>query len=62
MADCFRRLGIKGLLESEVLPVIRPHTPEWFSALEVWNPPQAMMTKACIAAMVGEPYEKLPDL
>lgn len=46
-------LEAKGLLEPEVLPVIRPHTPEWFAALEVWNPPQAMMTQACVAAMEG---------
>jgi Permuted papain-like amidase enzyme, YaeF/YiiX, C92 family len=26
-------------------PALRPHSPEWFKALEVWNPKQAAITK-----------------
>lgn len=26
-------------------PPLRPHSPEWFNALEIWNPKQAAMTK-----------------
>ncbi len=26
-------------------PYMRPHTPEWFAALDIWNPPQAAMTR-----------------
>jgi hypothetical protein len=46
-------LEAKGLIAPDVLTVLRPHTAEWFAALEVWNPPQAMMVRAAIAAMEG---------
>jgi hypothetical protein len=44
----------RGLLEPVATEVVLPHTAEWFSALEIWNPPQAMMTKAAIAARGGD--------
>jgi hypothetical protein len=46
-------LELKGLRQATVASVLRPHSPEWFAALEVWNPPQAMMTRMAIAAMGG---------
>ena len=46
-------LELKGLLQPTSAPVLRPHSPEWFAALEVRNPLQAMMTKAVIATMGG---------
>lgn len=33
---------------------LRPHTPDWFANLELWNPLQAMMTREAIAASKGE--------
>ena len=29
-------------------PVLRPHTPEWFDALEIWDPPKAAMTRIAV--------------
>ena len=29
-------------------PYLRPHTPEWFTALEIWDPPKAAMTRIAI--------------
>jgi len=43
-----------GLLSATEASPLRPHTREWFDALEIWNPPQAMMTRAAIAA-AGKP-------
>lgn len=38
-----------GLLGAVPETVLIPHTPEWFAALEIWDPPQAMMTRTAIA-------------
>ena len=48
-------VAIKWLEESGLLTpaperVLRPHTEEWFAALEVWNPKQAAMTRMVIAS------------
>src|SRR5450830_354974 len=43
-----RWLEINGQLAPIAQPVLRPHTPEWFAALELWNPSQAAMTRAAI--------------
>ena len=43
-----------GLLAPAAERILRPHTPEWFAALEVWNPPQAAMTRMAIEA-AGSP-------
>lgn len=44
-----------GLLAPVSERVLRPHTDEWFAALEVWNPTQAAMTRMAIAS-AGNPY------
>ncbi|MHA6874950.1 YiiX/YebB-like N1pC/P60 family cysteine hydrolase [Ralstonia pseudosolanacearum] len=44
----------KGLLEPVSPELLRPHTPEWFASLRVWNPKQAAMVEAAIAA-TGSP-------
>lgn len=33
---------------------LRPHTPEWFAAMEVWDPPRAAMTRKMIE-LAGSP-------
>ncbi|MBB5064913.1 hypothetical protein HDF15_003275 [Granulicella mallensis] len=38
----------KGLLEKQAITHLTPHTPEWFEALQVWDPPQAAMVQAVI--------------
>lgn len=40
----------KGLLQSSEPPLVRPHSPEWFSALEAWDPPQARHVREIVAA------------
>lgn len=40
----------RGLLQPTAPTLLRPHTPEWFTSLREWNPQQAAMTKAAIAA------------
>jgi Permuted papain-like amidase enzyme, YaeF/YiiX, C92 family len=42
-------LEANGLLVPASERVLRPHSPEWFAALEIWNPAQAAMTKIAIA-------------
>jgi Permuted papain-like amidase enzyme, YaeF/YiiX, C92 family len=41
-------LEANGLLARPVLPPLKPHTTEWFVALEQWDPPKAMMTREII--------------
>ena len=42
-------LQAKGLFVPEAEPwPLRPHTPEWFAALDVWDPIQAAMTRTAI--------------
>lgn len=41
-------LEANGLLARPVLPHLKPHTTEWFVALEQWDPPKAMMTREII--------------
>lgn len=41
-------LEFNQLLVPAARPYLRPHTPEWFAALEVWDPPQAAMTRKAI--------------
>lgn len=41
-------LEANNLLTPPVDAILRPHTPEWFAALELWNPQQAAMTRAAI--------------
>jgi hypothetical protein len=41
-------LQANGLLVPASERVLRPHSPEWFAALEMWNPAQAAMTKLAI--------------
>ncbi|PDT38150.1 hypothetical protein CO671_01770 [Rhizobium sp. M10] len=43
-------LTMNGHPLSDKPPELVPHTPEWFSSLEQWDPPQAMMTRAVIEA------------
>jgi hypothetical protein len=45
-----RWLQANGLFVPEAEPWLRPHTPEWFAALEVWDPIQAATTRAAIEA------------
>lgn len=40
----------RGLLETTLPELLRPHTPEWFASLRTWNPKQAAMTEAAIQA------------
>jgi hypothetical protein len=47
-------LEANNLLAPAADSFLRPHTPEWFAALEVWNPPQAVITKTIIEA-AGSP-------
>jgi hypothetical protein len=41
-------LGANNLLVTAAEQFLRPHTPEWFAALDVWNPPQAAMTRIVV--------------
>jgi hypothetical protein len=41
-------LECQNLLKVTETPPLRPHTPEWFEALEVWNPVQAELTRKYI--------------
>lgn len=43
-----RWLEINAHLPPSVSRPLIPHTPEWFSALEQWDPPKAMMTRNII--------------
>lgn len=44
-------LQTRGLAEIEPLAILRPHTPEWFEALAVWNPVQAACTRRVIETL-----------
>jgi hypothetical protein len=37
-------------LAPQIKPVLRPHTPQWFTALELWDPNQAGHTRSVIEA------------
>lgn len=37
-----------GLAPVITSPCLRPHTPEWFAALEIWDPPKAEMTRQVV--------------
>jgi hypothetical protein len=41
-------LQANGYLEKHAISYLIPHTPEWFEALQVWDPPQADMVRAVI--------------
>jgi len=41
-------LEANGLLARPTSSPLTPHTPEWFAALEQWDPPKAMMTRKII--------------
>jgi hypothetical protein len=41
-------LEANGRLKQQAPSHLTPHTPEWFTALERWDPPQAMMTRKVI--------------
>jgi hypothetical protein len=41
-------LEANGLLARPASSHLTPHTPEWFAALEQWDPPKAMMTRKII--------------
>jgi hypothetical protein len=41
-------LELNGRLVLAATPVLRPHTTEWFAALELWDPAQAAMTRLAI--------------
>jgi hypothetical protein len=41
-------LEANGLLARPASSPLTPHTPEWFAALEQWDPPKAMMTRKII--------------
>jgi hypothetical protein len=43
-----------GHIELQTHPHLIPHTPEWFEALQVWDPPQAAMVRTVIE-MAGRP-------
>jgi hypothetical protein len=43
-----RWLEAIGRLPRSVEPHLKPHTPEWFAALEQWDPPKAVMTREII--------------
>lgn len=47
-------LEANDLFEAAAESVLRPHTPEWFAALDLWNPPQAAMTRIAIKS-AGSP-------
>jgi hypothetical protein len=42
-------LQAKGLLVPMAEPWLKPHSPEWFATLEMWDPIQAAMTRAAIS-------------
>jgi hypothetical protein len=48
-----RWLEDRNLLTLAESQPLRPHTPEWFKALEVWNPAQAEHTRTVIRAAGG---------
>jgi hypothetical protein len=49
-----RWLEARELLKPTETEPLRPHTPEWFEALEVWNPAQAEHTRKIIQ-LAGDP-------
>jgi hypothetical protein len=49
-----RWLQVNQRLVPAAKPHLRPHTPEWFTALEVWDPPKAAMTRKVIK-LAGSP-------